>query len=218
MKSNLAMLVLAFGATAVAGYGTTIGNNSFEVPALSPGGYQYNPTGSGVDWVFSGQSGITYAGGPFNGPSAPNGNQYAFLQAYNGTVQGQSAPGSFSQNISGLIPGDTYQFTFYAAQRPGYTEDRFSVLFGTYILGPFDPNSTSFVQETGAAPATLSTETLQFSSISTGCTDCDSFVDLVNVTDLGPSTTGTPEPATAALVIPALAALVFLRRRRMKPA
>ena len=86
---------------------TSITNGSFETPAL--GATTYTP--AGATWVFSGFSGIaTNSSATFF--AAPDGTQVAFLQVF------QQNTSSFSENITGVVDGDT--ISFRDAQRPGY--------------------------------------------------------------------------------------------------
>src|SRR5439155_9614140 len=55
-------------------------NPGFEVPSLSSG-YQYNPTGSGVGWSFSSNSGIQGNGSGWGAATADEGTQTAFIQS-----------------------------------------------------------------------------------------------------------------------------------------
>ncbi len=68
------------------GPGTAMVNASFEVPALA-GGYRYNPTGAGVGWTFSANSGVRVNGSAFGGPNTSSGTQTAFVQAMGAMAQ-----------------------------------------------------------------------------------------------------------------------------------
>src|SRR5205823_5487588 len=54
-------------------------NPGFESPALGSG-YQYDPTGNGLGWVFSGRTGIQHNGSAWGAATAPEGVQTAFVQ------------------------------------------------------------------------------------------------------------------------------------------
>jgi hypothetical protein len=80
-------------------------NGSFEIPALVASGYRYNPTASGIGWVFSGNSGIQHNGSGWGAAAAPSGTQTAFIQ---GT-------GSMSQPLT--LKAGSYTLSFQAARR-----------------------------------------------------------------------------------------------------
>ena len=98
---------------------TVVPNGSFEDPDVSqePGGYQYNPSGTG--WTYNYHSGIAANGSDLtsNNPPAPDANQVAFLQ--NDGVISQVWAAS----------GGTYTLKFKAAQSKGVNEidQRFQV-------------------------------------------------------------------------------------------
>ncbi len=79
-------------------------NGGFETPAVGSG-YQYNPSGVGLGWTFSVNSGVQGNGSAWGGAFAPEGSQTAF-------VQGQ---GSISQSVS--LDAGSYLVSFSAAQR-----------------------------------------------------------------------------------------------------
>jgi hypothetical protein len=192
-------------------------NFSFETPLQSVGGFTYNPTGAGVGWSFAGSSGIAATNSPWFNVAAPNGTQAAFLQANSGQ---NPTVGAFSESITGLTIGDTYQITFNAAMRStvgqSYPADVFSVSLGGTSVGSFTPLSSAFVLDTTATiVATSTSEVLLFQSTSSGSVDSASIIDAVVVTDLTP-TTGVPEPGTFFLFVPALGGLAFMARRRLK--
>jgi hypothetical protein len=89
----------------------TIVDNSFETLSLTPGGFVNDPAGTG--WIFdpNGASGIASAGSPWLSVTAPDGTQAAFLQS----CQSQ---GWFSQTISDLTVGETYEITFWPLSGP----------------------------------------------------------------------------------------------------
>jgi len=100
--------------------------------------------------------------------------------------------------------------SFFIAQRPGYTADPISVLYGSQSLGTFTPGSTAFAQVTINFTPTAASGSLTFRSAATTNGDLDSAIDLVSF-----GTVATvPEPASALLVLPALGLLALARRRR----
>jgi hypothetical protein len=79
-------------------------NPSFEIPALGSG-FQYNPSGAGIGWTFSANSGIQHNGSAWGAAAAPNGVQTAFIQSTS----------SISQPLS--LNAGNYTLAFQAAQR-----------------------------------------------------------------------------------------------------
>ncbi len=127
-------------------------NPSFEIPALG-GGYQYNPSTTGIGWTFSVSSGVQGNGGAWGAAVAPDGNQTAFIQ---GT-------GSISQTLS--LNAGGYTLSFQAARRaccvlPFVQPIQVSV-DGVAAGGLVSPASTSFggvsipisIATTGALPS-----------------------------------------------------------------
>ena len=116
------------------GTSVTVPNSSFESPIVGAGKHKYNPAGG--SWTFSGDganptgSGLCGNGSPFGNPDAPQGGQAAFLQ---GT-------GTFSQTISGLIPGTNYTITFAAGQRPGNAQT-WNVKMDYAVVGRYKPGT-----------------------------------------------------------------------------
>jgi hypothetical protein len=116
------------------GASVTVPNFGFESPSLGAGKHQYNPAGG--SWTFSGDganptgSGLCGNGSAFGNPNAPQGEQAAFLQ---GT-------GTFSQTISGLIPGTNYTITFAAGQRPGNAQT-WNVKMDDAVVGCYQPGT-----------------------------------------------------------------------------
>lgn len=130
----------------------TIENSNFETPYVGPPGttedwttyysFQYNPTGAG--WTFTGDAGIAANGSGFAyyNSGTPYGNQFAFLQNY------QGVGGSMSQNMTNL-PAGNYTFTFMASQRDIAGRDNTQnqgvmVLVDGNNVGSFTPADTSW--------------------------------------------------------------------------
>ena len=116
---------------------STIGNPSFEVPALGAGATQRNPVGS--LWTFNGNSGMVSNGSGW-APNTTDGTQAAFVQEVNG------GSGSFSQSIKFATPG-SYAITLQASAYGGNGEPCNVVLDGVTI-GTFSPDSTTFTSFT----------------------------------------------------------------------
>jgi hypothetical protein len=182
----------------------TIADGSFEAPAYPHGTFAYRPVASGID--FQGWSGIQANGSPWGFAPAPEGLQTAFLQSYN------SHAGAFSLDVSGLLAGETYSFTFDAAQRPGYGTDPFTVSFNGIGLGEFSPSSTSWTSfRTATFTAAAGSGRLTFTgAVRPG----DSAVGIDNVR-LTAAPSGAPEPAAWFLMIMGIGgAGASLRRSR----
>ena len=94
MRRLLALAVLV-AAVPVAASATTIGDSSFESPAVS--GYAYDPAGTA--WTFAQSAGISANGGPFYVGNAPDGTQAAFIRSTSGST------GQISQTLTGLVQG-----------------------------------------------------------------------------------------------------------------
>jgi hypothetical protein len=210
-RTKLPAALMALALTSIAG-ATTILNPSFEAPVQSPSGFTYDPSLGVAFWNFAGQSGVAAEGSPWFSVAPPDGNQAAFLQVY--LPVGAATTDFISQTLTGLNVGDTYRFTFYAAQRPGFSVNDFNVLLGSTVIDHVTPASTSFVQFTTAPTiATSSSLALTFQALDTAnVTDADSVIDLVQIQDLG--AIGIPEPATVLLLGPGITGLLWLRRRK----
>lgn len=113
---------LAVAATASTVRADLITDGSFESTQQPGPGYYYNPNFNGV-WNFNSTSGIIYPPSGFGGPtSAPDGNQYAFLQTNvnDSHAVPANSTGSISQTISVPASG-IYSFSVQQAARPGNT-------------------------------------------------------------------------------------------------
>lgn len=119
-------------------------NGSFETPSVAAAftlnSYQYNPSGGG--WTFNGYSGIQANGSAWNGASAPDGVQTAFLQGY--PSQGGAADlGSIAQSVNFTSTG-SYVLSFQAARREGSLQPLSFSVDGVQIGGLLTPASSSF--------------------------------------------------------------------------
>jgi alpha-L-rhamnosidase len=151
-------------------------NNGFESPSTTS--YIYNPTAG--TWQFSAESGVTTNGSLFsNGnPSAPDGTQSAFVQRL----------GTLSQNLTGLVPGLTYEVVYQACQRAtgaswnaaGQTWD---VLIDGSPIASFAPgqSATNYVEYTARFTATASSHLLAFAGTNLNGGDNTVFIDAVKV-------------------------------------
>ena len=164
------LAILADNGTA----GTTVGNSSFETPALAAGAYQYNVTG-GV-WSFVGRSGLQSNGSAWGAPAAPNGTQTAFVQASGG------ANGNVSQVINFASPG-TYTVTLNAAARASTGGQTFNVRIDGVTVGTFTPvTTTSFTSFTTPAFTITTAGNHTLSMIGTATSgDKAVFIDSVGI-------------------------------------
>jgi hypothetical protein len=154
-----------------------ITNPGFEAPVISA--YQYNP--SGASWAFSPQSGnsgsgITANGSLFtaNNSAAPEGSQTAFLQSF----------GTISQQLTGLIPGTTYNLTFSAAQRASQTGESWNVTIGGQTIASYNPGpkATSYSDYTVSFVAPSANPALSFVGTDVANGDNTVFIDNVRLT------------------------------------
>lgn len=177
-------------------------NSSFEQPVTAS--YLYNPIDPTGGWTFAGRSGVA-ATAFFVGPP-PNGNQAAFLQQY---VDQPSSLTSISQSLT-AVALTPMALSFYIAQRPGYAPDPIVVTYGTQNLGTFTPAGTAFSLVSANFTPTATSGTLTFQSAATTGSDLDTAIDQVTLTS------GVPEPISVALIVPALAGMLLLHRRRVR--
>lgn len=216
------VLAVSLGLSALAAglQAANISDGTFSSPSIitSPG-FMYNPTGGA--WTFSGASGLAVQGQPSFAPwytsALPGGSgQAAFLQNYVGSNTVFSGnPGSISQSISDLTAGDSYTLSFFAAERPSFNVNPFTVFLDGIPIGSVTPGSTTFVAYSETFTASSSTELLSFTSNAgptTGPFDYDSI--LANVS-LRPAS--VPEPGTLVLFLPvSVAVALYARRRKTK--
>lgn len=191
----------------VAASAAAIGDASFETVPMPTGGFAYQVTGS--SWNFLSDSGISSDGGPFYTGSAPAGTQAAFIQSgVNG--QGQSAQGQITQTLTGLSVGTTYDFTYFAAARAGFTGDAIDVSFAGQDLGTVTPVTANFVLETTQSFVATSTTGLLSFLGGVSPTDYDSAIDSVSIN----SSATVPEPASLVMLGAGLIGFSMVRRKQ----
>ncbi|HUH92770.1 MAG TPA: Ig-like domain repeat protein [Casimicrobiaceae bacterium] len=148
-------------------------NPGFEKPALSTGGYVYNPSGTGVGWTFSGTSGIQSNASAWRATAAPEGKQTAFVQG----------KGKISQTLT--LSAGNHTLSFMAARRnccgsPPYIEPIGVTVDGTQIGSLVSPSSTSFSSfSIPFSVATSGAHTVVFAG--TGGSDKATFIDAVTI-------------------------------------
>ena len=147
-------------------------NPGFETPTLASGGYQYNPTGTGVGWTFGGTTGLQSNGSAWGAAAAPDGRQTAFVQR----------TGSISQTVS--LSAGSYTLSFQVAQRaccaaPNVQPVKVTV-DGTQVGSLVSPASTSFsVVSISFSVATSGAHTIAFTG--TDSQDKTTFIDAVTI-------------------------------------
>ena len=169
----------------------SISVSDFQAPALGSGAFQYNPVGA--SWTYSGTSGLAGNGSAFtvNNPSAPVGNQVAFIQSL----------GSISQNIV-FVPG-TYDLSFSAAQRGNYqsSTQTFQVLVDGTVVGTFNTlTGTSYATlTTSSFTVTAGSHTIIFQGTNLNGGDNTVLIDKLAINPLPTSLTdsGFEMPALA---------------------
>lgn len=159
--------------------GDSLVNSSFETPALS-GGYQYNPSASGIGWTFSSASGIQGNGSAWGAARAPDGTQTAFIQA----------TGRISQTVS--LNAGSYTLSFLAARRSccvsPYLQPIRVTVDGIQIGSLVSPAGTSFSPfSIPFSVASAGAHTLTFTG--TDPDDKTTFIDNVTLSVGGGSTT-----------------------------
>ena len=209
---SLGLPMLAAGLQAA-----SITDATFSTPSVSASpGFMYNPTGTA--WTFAGASGVAAQGQPIFYPwytvVAPGGSgQAAFIQNYVGpNTQFTGRPGIISQSITGLTVGDSYTLSFFAAQRPNFVVNPFTVTAGGSTLGTITPGSTTFASYSETFTASSSTELLAFTSTlgpTSGNFDHDSIL-----ADVSLRAASVPEPGTVSLLLSGFAVLALWISRR----
>jgi len=175
-------------------YAGLVVEGSFETPALSVNAFSYNPGGS--QWAFAGNSGLTHETSAFFGPSAPDGNQYAFLQSSSTDV---SDFGTFSQQIV-LGTSGTFTLSYLDAGRNVSTfggNVTYDILLDSTIIVDDETTTTGqpFTLKTHPFVASAGSYTLSFKMDSAQpLGDNTAFFDQVSVV------TEVPEPNAFLLV------------------
>src|SRR5262249_51655655 len=148
----------------------SVPNNSFEVPALSAGAFQYNP--SGGSWSFINSSGIANNGSAFNNANAPDGVQVGILQN----------TGTISQNVNFPIGGPA-TISFLSAFRNSQDGvNDFSVFIDTTLVGTFTPGTSATYTAFSTTPLSVSagSHLITFKGLNT-LGDRTSFIDNVTI-------------------------------------
>jgi hypothetical protein len=165
-------------------------NFGFEAPSLGSGtdAYEYDP--SGASWTFNGASpngsGLVGNGSAFGNANAPQGVQAAFVQSY----------GTISQMLYGFTPGTKYTITYFAAQRPGYSET-WNVMIDNKVIAGNAAGGTSYATYTATFTASAFTHTLSFVG-----TDLAGNSDAVFLDNVRISPTISQVPPSVALASP----------------
>jgi hypothetical protein len=179
-------------------------NSSFETNTVAANSVQQGSVGGvpGALWGFSGGAGIVKNGSIFGNPAAPGGGTSAAL------IQNT---GSFSDVYGTFETGKQYQLTLDVAARGGGGNEFSislggqSILFGgngTYTptnVGSYLTITSDFFTVSSAGPKALLFTGLNNSG------DKTTFIDNIAI---------IPEPATWAMLLFGVGALIVLRRRR----
>ena len=143
---------------------------SFETPALAPGAFAYNPTGS--PWAFTGSAGLAGNGSGFSNPAAPQGSQVAFLQR---------SGSSISQTVN--FAAGTYAIGFQAAQRPGNAQAFQVLVDSTVVATTVTPAGSGVFASyvTSNFTVTAGPHTIQFVGLNPKGGDNTAFLDQVSI-------------------------------------
>ena len=173
-------------------------DGGFETPDQGDTGWNYYPNFSGSPWTFSDGTGLSGPGGPWRCNSTspdPLGDQFAFLQ---------SSPRTISQDLSGLIIGNTYQVNFFEATRTNHVGNDLSVILDEGLSAEVTIyNSTSVTNATWELRSssqfvpTKTSYTLTFRTTNPLGTDTATIIDGVLVYDVfAPTVNAGPDMAT----------------------
>jgi len=148
----------------------------------------------------------------------PVGNQAAFLQS----------GGVISQTINNLVPGQDYQISLYAAERPNYPSDPFFVEGNGVILFSTDPTQTSFTEYVSEPfYSKVDSMTLSINGAYFSCTpyaiscDRDTAINDVVISAVSPaslqrtSAIQVDEPGSLSVLLAAVFMLWLVARRRV---
>ena len=153
----------------------SVPNSSFETPEVGTGSV-YNPSISTA--TFASKAGVAGNGSSWGFAAEPDGDQVAFLQS------NSTGTGSISETLTNLIPGRSYQVSFYLAKRATANANPVTVSIDGVVLGTFTPSSTGFVQfTTSAFQAVNSSAVITFSGAASA-TEKVSALDKVGITQL----------------------------------
>jgi hypothetical protein len=142
-------------------------NASFETP-LQHGGFTYNPTGAGIGWTFSPNSGIAGNGSAFGAATAPDGVQVGF-------VQGAS---TISQTLS--LNAGSYTLSFKASARWSQPQPLKVMVDGVQVGALVAPTSTAWALfSIPLSVATSGAHALAF--VGTQALDETTFIDAVTI-------------------------------------
>ena len=186
---NTALIDAISVATVASTTGTAppIGDPGFEALQVGSGNFAYSP--AGTPWTFpavsNGGSGLTANNSGFTAgnPSAPQGNQVAFLQSW----------GVISQAIAGWAAG-SYTIAFDAAQRGNYATsgEDFEVLVDGTVVSTFKPTGKSYsVYTTAAFTVSAGTHTIEFLGLDSVGGDNTALIDAISVATAASSSTGS---------------------------
>lgn len=194
--SPLALVTASASASIVA-------DGGFENPALGPGQFWYNATGSA--WTFTGNAGVDHPFSAFYAPPPPEGVQAAFLQSHQSSTFHY---GAFSQAVN-LPGGGSYVLSYLHAGRPEMSgwggNVAYEVLLDSLVIATSSTISgQAYTPVSIPFSATAGPHVLTFRvSPSQPLGDNTSFIDDVGI---------VPAPGSAGLAT--LAGLAALRRRR----
>ncbi len=143
----------------------------FESPFAGPAAYLYDPTGSA--WIYHGYAGVAGNASGFTAgnPSAPQGNQVAFIQM----------TGSASQVVT--LAGGTYSISLDAAQRAiGSSSQVIEVLVDNLAVSTIMPISFSYaLYTTTTFTVTAGTHTIEILGLDPYGGDNTALVDQVSI-------------------------------------
>jgi hypothetical protein len=173
--------------------------DGFETPTST--GITYGGT-DGAGAVFGDGTGLQSNGSPFGYMAAPEGVQTAHIQS----------TASFTETVSGLVAGQTYDLSFYYAARPGYGVDGLSVTDGSTSIFNQTPSSSNWVLINRDFVAMGTTDVLTFAGTNPTHMPYPTFDYNVGVDAVGVS--AVPEPATWAMMILGFMGIGFVAYRR----